>query len=75
MNKNAVLKNLRGLQRNIRSVQEYYRYLIIAMTFQNINKTLQLKYIKMFVFNNIATSGISHIIKVIIHITYLILLI
>lgn len=75
MNKNAVLKNLRGLQRNIRSVQEYYRYLIISMTFQNINKPLQLKYIKMFVFNNIATSGISHIIKVIIPITYLILLI
>lgn len=75
MNKNAVLKNLQGLQRNIRSVQEYYRYLIISMTFQNINKPLQLKYIKMFVFNNIATSGISHIIKAIIPITYLILLI
>ena len=71
MNKNAVLKNLRGLQRNIRSVQEHYRYLIIAMTFQNINKPLQLKYIK----NNIATSRISHIIKAIIPITYLILLI
>ncbi len=71
MNKNAVLKNFRGLQRNIRSVQEHYRYLIIAMTFQNINKPLQLKYIK----NNIATSGINHIIKAIIPITYLILLI
>ena len=75
MNKNAVLKNFRGLQRNMRSVQEYYRYLIIAVTFQNINKTLQLKYIKMFVFNNIATSRISHIIKAIIPITHLILLI